>query len=187
MNPDTLLQPQDALLLVDVQNDFCPGGGLAVPHGDGIIPMLNDWIASASKNGNLIVASRDWHPVEHVSFDMRGGPWPVHCVQDTQGAEFHPDLNIDDRVVRVSKGTHFDQDAYSAFDSTGLGTFLRRANIQRLWVGGLAQDVCVLATVLDGLKEGFEVHLIRAATRPVDETQGEDALNQMKDAGAILY
>lgn len=186
MNPDLLLQPHDALLIVDVQNDFCPGGSLAVPGGDRIIPVLNEWIAAARNKGNIIIASRDWHPMEHVSFEARGGPWPEHCVQDSRGAEFHPELNLDDKVVKVSKGTHFDQDAYSAFDDTGLGTYLRRYEVERLWVGGLALDVCVKATALDATQEGFEVHLIPSAVRAVNELNGEDALNEMKDAGVVI-
>lgn len=186
MAKEPRLQSHDALLLVDVQNDFCTGGRLAVADGDAVVPVLNSWMAAARKGGNLIIASRDWHPIEHVSFTVCGGPWPAHCVQDTPGARFHPELNIDEHVVRVSKGTRFDRDAYSAFDDTGLGDFLHRAQVKRIWVGGLAQDVCVLATVLDGLKAGFEIHVIRDAVRPVDPDRGTEALSQMRDAGAIL-
>lgn len=186
MEPRDLLQKGDALLLVDVQNDFCPGGSLPVAGGDEIVPVLNRWIAAADDMGVAIVATRDWHPVHHVSFSEQGGPWPVHCVQDTGGAAFHPALELPDDTIKVSKGIRFDQDAYSAFENTGLADFLRGRNIRRLWVGGLAQDVCVLETVLQAVKEGFEVHLILAATRPVDVQQGARALADMRDAGAVL-
>lgn len=186
MNPDIHLSEKDALLVVDVQNDFCPGGALAVPQGDSVIPVLNNWIASAREAGIPVLASRDWHTVEHVSFEAQGGPWPEHCVQDTDGARYHPDLNIDDEVVRISKGTRFDADAYSAFDNTGLANYLKDKGVKRLWIGGLAQDVCVLKTTLASVEEDFETFLIRSATKPVDPRQGEEALEEMKNAGAKI-
>lgn len=186
MKPEDVLQQGDALLVVDVQNDFCPGGSLAVPGGDEIIPVLNQWIEVARNKGCMIVASRDWHPMFHVSFSEQGGPWPEHCVQDTKGADFHPDLELPADTVKVSKGTRFDEDAYSAFENTGLGDFLRSRDIKRLWVGGLAQDVCVLETVKAAQKEGFETHVIMQATRPVDTAQGDQAASEMARAGAIL-
>ncbi|MDZ7685450.1 MAG: isochorismatase family protein [Gammaproteobacteria bacterium] len=151
----TRLQETDAVLVVDVQNDFCPGGALAVPEGDAVVPVLNQWIVAARREGLLVIASRDWHPVDHCSFKEHGGPWPVHCVQDTRGAAFHPELQIDEDVIRVSKGTAFDRDAYSAFDGTGLESFLRARGITRLFIGGLAQDVCVQATVIDACEHEF--------------------------------
>ena len=157
-----------------------------MPGGDEIVPVLNHWIAGAHARQVPVVATRDWHPVHHVSFSEQGGPWPVHCVQDTKGAEFHPDLDLPADAIRVSKGTRFDEDAYSAFQHTGLASFLRSQGVQRLWVGGLAQDVCVLATVTEGCAEGFEVHVILDATRPVDEAQGAGAIDSMREAGAII-
>lgn len=186
MNEPQALSRDDALLVVDVQNDFCPGGSLAVPGGDSVIPVLNRWIANARKAGAPVFASRDWHPVDHVSFTEQGGPWPVHCVQDTDGAAFHPDLDMDRSVIRISKGTRFDEDAYSAFDNTGLAGYLRSRGIKRLWIGGLAQDVCVLRTAVDAAREGFDTHLIRDATRPVDPEGGEKALDEMREAGVKL-
>jgi len=180
------LRDGDALFLVDVQNDFCPGGNLAVPEGDRIIAILNDWIAAAQQKGIPIFASRDWHPVDHISFAEQGGPWPEHCVQDTPGAAFHPDLALPDDAVRVSKGTRFDQDAYSAFENTGLAGYLEQRGISRLWVGGLAQDVCVHDTVIAACQHGFEVHLLEPATRPVDPQGGRRALDAMAEAGAVL-
>ncbi|HYW04153.1 MAG TPA: nicotinamidase [Gammaproteobacteria bacterium] len=180
------LEQGDALFLVDVQNDFCPGGSLAVAGGDRIIPVLNRWIAAAREAGVPVFASRDWHPVDHISFREQGGPWPPHCIQDTRGAAFHPDLALPDDAIRVSKGTRFDQDAYSAFENTGLHGYLEKRGIHRLWLGGLAQDVCVRDTVLAACRHGLEVRLITAATRPVDADAGRRALEEMREAGAIM-
>ena len=180
------LTRKDALLLVDVQNDFCPGGALEVPEGDRVVPVLNRWIGAARGARVPILASRDWHPRSHPSFADRGGPWPEHCIQDTHGAAFHRDLDLDGSEIRVTKGVRFDHDQYSAFDDTGLAGHLEEAGVERLWVGGLAQDVCVEATVVDACKAGFEVHLIRDATRPVDPDAGEQALETMRQAGAVL-
>lgn len=180
------LGPGDALVIVDVQNDFCPGGALPVQDGDAVVSVLNNWIHTAREAGVPVVASRDWHPVGHCSFREQGGPWPEHCVQDTHGARFHPRLALPDDTVTVSKGTAFDRDAYSAFDGTGLDGYLRHLGVHRLWVGGLAEDVCVLATVKDACALGFETHLICEATRPVEPESEADALQNMRHAGAIL-
>ena len=178
------LQHGDALIIVDVQKDFCPGGALPIENGDKVVPILNRWIAAAVAKGVPIYASRDWHPLGHISFTERGGPWPPHCIQDSDGARFHPDLKLPDSVIKVTKGVRFDQDQNSAFDQTGLAKQLRKDGIQRLVVGGLAEDVCVLATVLDARKEGFEVVLISDATRPVTVQGGEEARRKMQESGA---
>jgi nicotinamidase/pyrazinamidase len=184
--PAALLKASDALIIVDVQNDFCPGGALPIERGDEVIPVLNRWIEAAVAIGVPIYASRDWHPVDHLSFKPRGGPWPPHCLQDSEGARFHPALSLPSSAIKVTKGTRFDQDQNSAFDQTGLATQLRRDGIRRVWVGGLAQDVCVRATVLDGLKESFEVRLIPEGSLPVTREGGEQALREMREAGAHL-
>lgn len=178
-------QPQtgDALVIVDVQKDFCPGGPLAVDSGDAVVPVLNDWIARARSAGIPVIATRDWHPVGHLSFDERGGPWPPHCIQDSDGARFHPDLELPAKTVKVTKGVRFDQDQYSAFDQTGLASQLEHLNVRRLWLGGLAEDVCVLKTSLDARKHGLDVKLIAAATKPLSQEGGEKAREQMKAAG----
>lgn len=173
-----------ALLLVDVQNDFCEGGALAVPDSGAIFPALDQWLERARERHWPVIASRDWHPVEHVSFEARGGPWPEHCVQDTHGAAFHPELKLPESAVRVSKGTAFERDAYSAFDGTDLVEFLRRKGVQRLAVAGLALDVCVRATVLDALKEGFQVELIETGTRAVDAEGAPKVFAELENAGA---
>jgi nicotinamidase/pyrazinamidase len=182
------MQQGDALLIVDVQNDFCPGGALPVPAGDEVVPLLNSWIEKAQRERIPVFASRDWHPLGHVSFRERGGPWPPHCVQGTSGAAFHPSLRLPENASIISKGEHPDRDSYSAFGGTSLADELRRAGVKRLWVGGLAQDYCVRATALDGVREGFEVHLIVNSTRPVNvhPDDGRRALEDMKDAGVIL-
>ncbi len=180
------LRQGDALIIVDVQNDFCPGGALPIEHGDEVVPVINKWIAAAVDGGVPIYASRDWHPVNHLSFKQRGGLWPPHCIQDTDGAAFHPDLKLPKTVVKVTKGVRFDQDQYSAFDQTGLAAQLHEDEVKRLLVCGLAEDVCVLATILDGLKEGFEVVLIADATRPITVADGEKARKRIQDAGAAV-
>jgi len=185
-SPRELVRQGDALLLVDVQNDFCPGGALAVDEGDRVVPVLNAWIEAARDKGVPVFASRDWHPKGHVSFEDKGGPWPPHCLQDTPGAAFHPELRLPDDAIKVTKGVRFDQDQYSAFDQTGLADEMKRAGVRRLWLGGLAQDVCVLASALDAAKAGFEVHLIEEATRPVTPEGGDKALQQMRDAGVVV-
>lgn len=182
------LEDGDALLLVDVQRDFCPGGSLPVADGDAVVPALNDWIDAARDAGCPIFASRDWHPADHVSFEARGGPWPSHCVQGTSGASFHPDLRLPQEAIVVSKATTPDSDVYSAFQGTELARLLRERGVRRLWVGGLATDYCVRASVLDALREGFEVAVIGNAVRAVnvDADDGARALEEMRRAGATV-
>lgn len=182
------LRPGDALILVDVQHDFLPGGALGVPEGDEVIPVLNGWIAAAEQAGVPIYASRDWHPANHVSFQAQGGPWPPHCVQNTHGAEIHPDLHLPPGTPIISKATDPGEESYSDFDGTDLALRLHQEGVRRLWVGGLATDYCVRATVLDGLAEGFDVHVIVPGVRPVDVQpgDGERALHEMAAAGAKL-
>lgn len=177
---------EDALLIIDVQKDFCKGGTLAVPEADEIIPVLNALIDKAVKTGIKIYASRDWHPADHVSFQDRNGNWPPHCIQDTEGAQFHPDLQLPENTILVTKGVRFDQDQNSVFDQTGLEKQMDHDGIQRLWVGGLALDVCVLQSVLDALEAGYRVSLIKAATRAVDPEKGKQAINNMVKAGATI-
>jgi nicotinamidase/pyrazinamidase len=178
----------DALLIVDVQNDFCPGGALAVPGGDEVVPILNRWIEEAQRHNIPIYVTRDWHPARHVSFKERGGPWPPHCVQGTPGAAFHPGLRLPSNVEILSKGYDPDEDHYSAFGGTGLKEKLKQAGIKRLWIGGLTQDYCVRETSLDALREGFEIHVIVHGTRAVNVNpdDGRRALEDIRRAGAIL-
>ena len=182
---------EDALLVVDVQNDFCAGGSLGVPASPQIIDRLNEYIHQFADRGAPVIASRDWHPPVTRHFADHGGVWPVHCVQGTPGAEFHPDLRLPTETVIVSKGTNPEEDSYSAFearlpDGRPLGDYLRDAGIKRLYVGGLATDYCVRASVLDARQEGLRVKVIGAGIRGVDVQPGdsERALAEMRAAGA---
>jgi len=186
MVPNEVLRGGDGILVIDVQVDFCPGGKLAIDKGDEVIPLLNQWIEAARERRIPIYLSRDWHPVAHVSFKDAGGMWPPHCVQDTPGAEWHPYLKVPPDAVKVTKGVRFDHDQNSVFDETGLADRLHDDGVTRLWVGGLALDVCVLKSVLDGLTSGFEVHLLADGTRPVNAEEGQKALTTMSEAGAVI-
>jgi nicotinamidase/pyrazinamidase len=180
------IQKGDGLVVVDVQKDFCPGGLLAVDGGDQIVAPLNRWIEQARQKGRKVYASRDWHPLCHVSFQEQGGKWPPHCIQDSEGAQFHSDLMLPPEVVKITKGVRFDQDQNSVFDQTGFAEQLRRDGVKRLWIGGLAEDVCVLASVADALKEGFDVFLLKSATRPVNRADGQEAEKLMERLGARI-
>lgn len=185
-NPENALVDGDALLIVDVQIDFCPGGRLPVDDGHAVVAVLNAWIAAAHERRLPIYASRDWHPHRHPSFVERGGPWPVHCVQDQDGARFHPALRLPPETVIVTKGTRFDKDQYSAFDDTGLEHDLWARDVRRLWIGGLALDVCVLETASHARRLGFDVHVIAPATRPITPEGGRRALAAMRAAGIAI-
>jgi len=176
-----------ALIVVDVQNDFCPGGTLAVERGDEVVAPLNRLIAEFLERGEPVYKTRDWHPPETKHFAAHGGTWPVHCVQNTRGAEFHPDLLEDPRIGVVSKGLG-DEDCYSAFDGTDLADELRAKRVGEVWVGGLATDYCVKNTVLDARREGFRVRALAEAMRAVNLRPGDDerAVAEMRDAGAEI-
>ena len=182
----TQLHPTDALLLVDVQNDFLEGGSLAVPDADAILPVLNNYLVLFSDKSLQIVASRDWHPAGHCSFVENGGQWPAHCVADTAGAEFSKSILLPASCHIVSKATTADHEAYSGFDGTALSSSLKEQGIKRLFVGGLATDYCVLQTVLDALSHGFLVVLLVDAIRAVDvqKGDGEQAIATMTENGA---
>lgn len=179
--------PKRALIVVDVQNDFCPGGTLAVPHGDEVVEPLNQVIGEFLERGEPVYKSRDWHPPTTKHFADYGGVWPVHCVQNTKGAEFHPALRDDPRITVISKGLG-DTDCYSAFDETDLLDQLHQQNVEEVVVGGLATDYCVKSTVLDALRHGFKVKALKNAMRAVDlqPGDGERAIEEMRDAGADI-
>lgn len=181
-------QAGDALVIVDVQNDFLPGGRLAVPAGDEIIPALNLAIDAFAELALPIIATRDWHPVNHCSFSAQGGIWPAHCVAGSEGAQFPPRLRIPGSAIVVSKATAPGADAYSAFDGTTLAAHLRSMDVKRLFVGGLATDYCVLATVSDALQLGLGVVVLLDAIRAVNRHagDGEAAVAHMAAQGAIL-
>ena len=182
----TQLQPSDALLLVDVQNDFLEDGNLAVPDANAILPLLNKYLVLFSGTSLQVVASRDWHPSGHCSFVDNGGIWPSHCVADTAGAAFSQSISLPASCHIVSKATTADHEAYSGFDGTALTSYLQEKGIKRLFVGGLATDYCVLQTVLDALNHGFVVVLLVDAIRAVDveSGDGEQAIAKMRENGA---
>jgi nicotinamidase/pyrazinamidase len=181
---------RDALIIVDVQNDFCPGGALAVSGGDEVVPVLNHYIDKFTKAGLPVFATRDWHPERTSHFNTDGGPWPPHCIRGTEGGKFHARLALGTNVVIVSKGMSPDADSYSGFQAISaegvqLGDLLRARGVERIFVGGLATDYCVKYTVLDALKEGFKVVLIADAIRGVNlqPDDSERAIEEMVRAG----
>ena len=180
-----VIDKNTALVVVDVQKDFCPGGALAVSEGDKVVPVLNKYIEKFREAAAPIIFTRDWHPPDHSSFKSQGGPWPPHCIQGSEGAKFHPDLFVPSEAEVVSKADKKDE-AYSFFQGTKLAEELRRRGIKRLLVGGLATDYCVKETVLDGLKYGFEVYHLDDASKGVDVKSGdsERALQDMVAEGA---
>ena len=184
--PPQLPDAHSALLIVDVQNDFLPGGSLAVPDGDAVIGPLNHAIAAFRARGRPVIATRDWHPPDHCSFTDRGGPWPPHCVQHSEGARFAAALALPDDALVVSKAERPDQDAYSGFQGTDLAGRLRALGVTTLVVGGLATDYCVANTVRDALEAGFEVYVLEDAIRAVDVEPGDGAraVEAMRAAGA---
>lgn len=177
----------DALIIVDVQNDYLPGGALAVPRGDEVVPVIGRYLRLFHERGLPIFATRDWHPPDHVSFREHGGPWPPHCVAGTGGAAFAPGLRLPPGTSVVAKGEQADDDPRSAFQGTGLAQRLRQTGITRLFVGGLATDRCVLETVRDARGAGFEVVLLRDACRAVDVPPGQSAAaeSEMQRLGAV--
>lgn len=176
----------DALIVVDMQVDFLPGGALAVPRGDEVLPVLNRYIALFEQAHLPIFATRDWHPANHCSFQARGGSWPSHCVADSPGADFAGDLLLPSGTPVISKATTPETEDYSGFDRTDLEPRLRAAGTRRLFVGGLATDYCVLETVKDAVRHGFKVFLLEDAVRAVnlEPRDGERAEQEMVALGA---
>lgn len=187
MRQEIRLSKGDALIIVDVQNDFLPGGNLAVAHGDEVVPVLNDYAELFAKRGLPVVATRDWHPDNHCSFEAQGGPWPPHCVARSSGADFAPALRLPEKVQIISKATEQAKDAYSGFEGTDLNEWLAERGVRRLFVGGLATDYCVLNTVRDGLAAGYRVMLLTDAIRAVNVNpdDGEKAVEEMTRRGAV--
>jgi nicotinamidase/pyrazinamidase len=176
----------DALIVVDVQNDFLPGGALGVPGGDQVVPVLNDYLRRFTSLGLPVFATRDWHPRDHCSFQDSGGPWPVHCVAGTPGAALAAGLALPAEAQIISKATAVDTEAYSAFAGTDLAERLRGSGVRRVFVGGLATDYCVLSTVKDALALGFATVLLCDAVRAVDARPGDGdaAIAEMLHLGA---
>lgn len=182
-----------ALLIVDMQNDFCPGGALAVKGGNEIVPVINNYIKYFSAGRHLVVFTRDWHTPDHCSFKQQGGIWPAHCVAGTAGAAFHPELYIPDEALIISKAASAEKDAYSGFEGTSpdgetLDEVLKKKDVKELTVCGLATDYCVKSTVLDALKNGYTVKLLIDGVSAVEVKpgDGDEALAEMKKAGAEI-
>jgi nicotinamidase/pyrazinamidase len=175
-----------ALIIVDVQNDFCPGGALPVTDGDTVVPILNLYIKRFREDIAPIFATRDWHPKNHISFKENGGIWPTHCVQGTAGAQFHTGLELSVDVKIVSKGMSPKNEAFSGFQGTNLTDELKRQGKKILYIGGLATDYCVKHTVLDAIKEGFSVFFLEDGSKGVDVNPGDSkkAIDDMVSAGA---
>lgn len=183
--PRLTVGASDALVVVDLQVDFCPGGALEVREGDQVVAPVNRLLAVP---GWLKVATRDWHPPDHVSFKAQGGAWPLHCVAESPGARFHPGMDASRVDFIVSKATRRDADAYSGFEGTALAADLRSRGVRRIFVCGLATDYCVRATALDGRREGLEVVVVEDAVRAVDLQPGDGAraLDEMRGAGCAV-
>ncbi|ATQ70358.1 MULTISPECIES: isochorismatase family protein [Methylosinus] len=180
------LRMSDALLIVDLQRDFCAGGKLEVPGAEEIVPIVNALAAEAHARGALIVVSRDLHPADHLSFAAFGGDWPQHCVRGTRGAELHPGLHLPEGALFVAKARRAEREQASTFDATGLAEELRRRSVERIFIVGLAEDVCVKASAIDAARLGFATHVLRAATRPVTPEGGARARAEMRAAGVMV-
>lgn len=182
-----------ALLVVDVQLDFCSGGALAVPYGERVVPVLNRIIEDALRHGLLVYASRDWHPLVTVHFKAYGGPWPPHCVQGTEGARFHPDLRLPPSTILMTKGDDPKTHGYSAFEGhtaegVWLADHLRARGVEHLYMGGLATDYCIRESVFDARRAGVHVAVLQDAVAGIDVEPGdsERAFADMREAGAEL-
>ncbi len=184
------MESEQALLAVDVQNDFCPGGALAVPEGDAVVPVLNRYVDFFAARDRPGFASRDRHPEKTAPFKDVGGVWPRHCLQGTEGARFHPGLEVPENAIIISKGMNPEEDNYSVFDGYDSGgrsflQVLRESGTKELYIGGLATDYCVKDTALDALKNGLQVKLLSDAIRGVGVVDSRKALREMVSQGAV--
>jgi nicotinamidase/pyrazinamidase len=186
LKKDLTIGNNDALIIVDVQNDFVPGGALPVPAGDQVVPVLNEYIKLFKKVDAEVFATRDWHPPNHISFKAYGGTWPPHCIQESEGAKFHPDLKLPDDTTVISKAMNPSKESYSGFDDTELADKLKTRGIRKVFVGGLATDYCVKNTVLDAIKLGFKTVLLLDAVQGINVKPGdaEKAIDEMTLNGA---
>lgn len=180
------IRPIDALIIVDMQNDFMPGGALPVENALTTIPIINRYIKMFEDSNAVIVATRDWHPPNHISFNIRGGPWPPHCIQNTKGAEFHPLLELPSNTIVVSKAVDEDKEAYSGFDSTRLGSLLSSRGVKRVFICGVATEYCVKATAIDAIRLGFQTYILVDAIKGIDKIQSEKTIDELLDYGAIM-
>ncbi|MCK9603048.1 MAG: bifunctional nicotinamidase/pyrazinamidase [Candidatus Omnitrophica bacterium] len=185
------MKSKKALLVVDVQNDFCPGGALGVPAGHKIAPVINKYIRIFLKKKSVIFATRDWHPVRTKHFKDFGGLWPVHCIQNTLGAAFHPELKLPKEAILLYKGMNPDKDSYSAFhaeDESGVGllVWLKRLGIKEIYIAGLATDYCVKYSAIDAIKYGLKVKILIDAVQGVNlkPDDSKDAIEKITKMGA---
>lgn len=176
------------MLIVDLQKDFLPGGALAVSQGDRVVAVMNRYIALFRRHRLPVVATRDWHPVDHCSFQTQGGPWPEHCIAGTKGAEFSDDLQLPEATEIFSTGVQRNAQGYSGFENTELEPYFSRLETKRLFIGGLATDYCILHTVLDACARRYSVYLLKDAIRAVDVApqNGRKAIDKMIQQGALL-
>ncbi len=184
--PPVRLVPGCALVVVDVQNDFLPGGSLAVPGGDAVVAPLKACAARFRQKGLPVFATRDWHPPGHCSFQPQGGLWPPHCVAGAEGAAFAPGLDLPPDAHIISKAETKDQEAYSGFAATPLEAGLRAAGVDTLFIGGLATEYCVFETAKDALALGFNIYVLQDAVRAVNAADGQRALDDLRQAGALI-
>lgn len=180
------LNQGDVLIIIDLQNDFLPGGALAVDEGDQVVPVMNRYIALFQRHNLPIIATRDWHPADHFSFKAQGGPWPEHCVAGSHGAEFSPMLKLPETAEIISTGFNRSAPGYSGFENTDLENRLNQLDARRLFIGGLATEYCVLHTVLDALAHNYPVNLLTDAIRAVNvkPQDGDNAMHTMTQKGA---
>ncbi|AIF69398.1 pyrazinamidase/nicotinamidase pxnc [Palaeococcus pacificus DY20341] len=174
----------EALIVVDMQKDFMPGGALPVPNGDRIIPRVEEYIGLFKERGALIVATRDWHPENHMSFKEYGGIWPKHCIQNTKGAEFV--IKLPEDAIIISKADKPDKEAYSGFEGTGLANILKEREVKKVYICGVATEYCVKATALDALKHGFEVYLLKDAVKGINPSDEEKVLKELEENGVKI-
>lgn len=182
------MKPNTALILVDIQNDFCPDGALAVTDGDAVVAPANELIDYFEKKQWPIILTRDWHPADHMSFTENGGIWPVHCVAETPGSAFHPDLKIPENAIYINKATETSTEAYSGFSGTELASILEEMGITELVIAGLATDYCVKMTVLDAKKLGIKTTVVKEGIRAVNvkPEDGANAIAEMQNAGTQM-
>ena len=188
MNKKFVIEIGDVFLITDVQKDFLPGGALPVDRGNEIIPVLNEYIRDFHAAKANVLVSRDWHPTNHISFNTQGGPWPPHCIKETNGAKFSSDLKLPEHTLVISKATELTHESYSVFDGTILANELKRLGVKRLFIGGLATDYCIVNTVLDARKLGLETVVLMDATLGINVNPGDvdSAIKTMVTNGAQL-
>ncbi|RLG89263.1 MAG: nicotinamidase [Thermoprotei archaeon] len=177
---------RDALIIVDMQKDFMPQGALPVPEGDTIIPIINNYLRIFQESKASVILTRDWHPPNHISFKSRGGLWPPHCIRNSEGAKFHPDLKIPSNAVIISKATEPDKEAYSGFDGTELNSILTSRAVKRVFICGVATEYCVKETALDALRLGYLVLILNDAIKGISKSNSEKALELLLNKGALI-